>query len=170
MASVGGDSEEGLSLNVMPMLDIFSILVTFLLMSYSSDPTQHDVDGNLELPESVTIAQMDEVPAISVTRTDILVNNKSLVKLENGKVPQADINQGAINPIYKALVEIAETNKAAVKELTGALSEEKKSKPPQITIEMDKKHNFELMRRIMLSGQQAEFLTFKLLTSKPTID
>lgn len=169
MASAGGEGGESLSLNLTPMLDIFSILVTFLLMSYSTDPTQHDVDANLELPESVTVASMDEVPAVIVTRKEILVNNKPLVTLENGKVPAADLTQGAINSLYKALVEIAEANKLAAKELAGS-TDEKKSKPAQITVEMDKNHNFELMRRIMLSGQQAEFLTFKLLTSKPTID
>ena len=52
MASVGGE-EETLDLNLTPMLDIFSILVTFLLMSYSTDPINHDVDENLELPDSV---------------------------------------------------------------------------------------------------------------------
>lgn len=169
MASAGGDGGESLSLNLTPMLDIFSILVTFLLMSYSTDPTQHDVDGNLELPESITIASMDEVPAVIINRKEILVNNKSLVTLESGKIPAAELNQGAINSVYKALVEIQEANKLAAKELASA-TDDKKSKPPQITVEMDKSHNFELMRRIMLSGQQAEFLTFKLLTSKPTID
>ncbi|MFY7930973.1 MAG: biopolymer transporter ExbD, partial [Oligoflexus sp.] len=52
MAGSSGDSGETLSLNLTPMLDIFSILVTFLLMSYSTDPTQHDIDQNLELPDS----------------------------------------------------------------------------------------------------------------------
>ena len=43
MASVG-DGGDSLSLNLTPMLDIFSILVTFLLMSYSTDPVNHDLD------------------------------------------------------------------------------------------------------------------------------
>ena len=99
MASAGGDSGESLSLNLTPMLDIFSILVTFLLMSYSTDPTQHDVDANLELPDSVTLVNMDEVPSIVVNRKEILVNNKSVVVLDNGKVPAADIQQGAVFPV-----------------------------------------------------------------------
>ncbi|MCX6130515.1 MAG: biopolymer transporter ExbD [Proteobacteria bacterium] len=167
MASAGGDSGESLSLNLTPMLDIFSILVTFLLMSYSTDPTNHDVDQNLELPDSVTLVNMDEVPSITVTRSDILVNNKKVVTLLNGKVPPSDIQQGAVYPVYRELLEIAKVNKAAAEIIRG---DEKKAKPGEITVEMDKKHDFELLRRIMLAGQQAEFITFKLLVAKDHID
>ncbi len=170
MASAGGDSGESLSLNLTPMLDIFSILVTFLLMSYSTDPTNHDVDANLELPDSVTLVNMDEIPSIVVNRKEILINNKSVVVLDNGKVPASDIQQGAVFPVYKALLEIAETNKKAAEVLRNPASDEKKAKPGEITIEMDKKHNFEILRRVMLAGQQAEFITFKLLVAKPGVD
>lgn len=167
MASAGGDSGESLSLNLTPMLDIFSILVTFLLMSYSTDPTNHDVDQNLELPDSVTLVNMDEVPSIVVNRNEILVNNKKVVSLQNGKIPPTEIQQGAAYPVYQELVEIAKVNKLAAEQLRG--DEVKKAKPGEITIEMDKKHDFELLRRIMLAGQQAEFVTFKLLVAKEHI-
>lgn len=172
MASAGGDSTETISLNLTPMLDIFSILVTFLLMSYSTDPNNHDVDANLELPDSVTLVSMDDVPSIIVNRNEIFVNNKSLVKLENGKVPAADIQQGAIYPVYKALLEIDEANTRAMAEFRGeaeAPEGEKKGKPGEITIEMDKGHEFQLLKRLMLAGQQANFVTWKLLVAKESI-
>ncbi len=169
MASAGGDSGDSMSLNVMPMLDIFSILVTFLLMSYSTDPTNHDIDQNLELPDSVTLVNMDEVPGVIVNRNEILVNNKKVVTLQNGKIPPTDIQQGAAYPVYQELLEIAKTNKAAAEMLRGSGDDTKKPKPGEITIEMDKKHDFELLRRIMLAGQQAEFVTFKLLVAKEHI-
>lgn len=167
MASAGGDSGETLSLNLTPMLDIFSILVTFLLMSYSTDPTNHDVDQNLELPDSVTLITMDEVPSITVNRNEILVNNKKVVTLQNGKVPASDLQQGAVYPVYQELLEIAKVNKAAAEALRG--DDSKKNKPLQITLEMDRKHDFELLRRIMLAGSQADFVTFKLLVAKENI-
>lgn len=167
---MAGSSESGesLSLNLTPMLDIFSILVTFLLMSYSTDPTQHDIDANLELPDSVTLVSMDEIPSIVVNRNEVLVNTKKVITLENGKIPQQDIQQGAAFPVYKALLEIAEVNKAAAEQLRGQ-DDEKKAKPGEVTIEMDKKHDFLLLKRIMLAGQQAEFITFKLLVAKESI-
>jgi hypothetical protein len=92
------------------------------------------------------------------------------VTLQNGKIPQTEIQQGAAYPVYQELLEIAKVNKAAAEMLRGAADDgSKKTKPGEITIEMDKKHDFELLRRIMLAGQQAEFVTFKLLVAKEHI-
>lgn len=168
MASVGGDDGATLSLNVMPMLDIFSILLTFLLMSYSTDPTNHDIDENLELPDSVTLVTMDEVPSVVVTRSEIFVNDNKIIDLENGKVPDSELQQGAILTVFKELEKLAIGNKKVVNNLSSE-EDKKKSKPGTLTVEMDRKHDFRLLRRIMLSGQQAEFIRFKLLVAKETI-
>jgi biopolymer transport protein ExbD len=168
MASVGGDGGDTLSLNLTPMLDIFSILVTFLLMSYSTDPTNHDVDQNLELPDSVTLMSMDEVPSVIVNRDEIFVNDNKIISLQNGKVASTDIQQGAIFPVFKELEKLAQQNKDVIARLRG--SDKEKPKPGVLTVEMDRKHDFELLRRLMISGQQAEFITFKLLVAKEFID
>jgi biopolymer transport protein ExbD len=171
MASVGSDGGDTLSLNLMPMLDIFSILVTFLLMSYSTDPVNHDVDQNLELPDSVTLARMDEVPSIIVNRDEIFVNDKKIISLENGRVPEEEVQQGAIFPVFKELEKLAQQNKKIIERIAGTPEEdEEKPNPGVLTIEMDRKHDFKLLKRIMLSAQQAEFITFKLLVAKEHID
>ncbi|MFW7379081.1 MAG: biopolymer transporter ExbD [Oligoflexus sp.] len=171
MASAGG-GDESLSLNLMPMLDIFSILVTFLLMSYSTDPVNHDIDQNLELPDSVTIVNMDEIPTIIVNRNEIFVNDNKIVTLQNGLVPEEDVQQGAIYSVFKELEKLAAQNKQVIERFGAGRGEdgEKPPKPGVLTIEMDRKHDFLLLRRLMLSGQQAEFITFKLLVAKEHID
>ncbi len=166
MASVG-EGGESLSLNIMPMLDIFSILLTFLLMSYSTDPVNYDIDGNLELPDSVTLVSMDEVPSVVVNRDEIYVNDNKIVSLQNGKVPPNQLQQGAVFPVFKELQKLAIQNKKVAQEVSR--TEKKRSDPGTLTIEMDRKHDFELLRRIMLSGSQAEFIKYKLLVAKENI-
>lgn len=168
MASVGGDGGETLSLNIMPMLDIFSILLTFLLMSYSTDPTNYDIDENLELPDSVTLVTMDEVPSIVVNRDRVFVNDVKIIDLVNGRVPESEIQQGAVYPVYKELKKLAVQNQKVAETLTDE-QDKKKAKPGTLTIEMDRKHDFRLLKRIMLAGQQAEFIKFKLLVAKENI-
>ncbi len=171
MASVG-DGGDSLSLNLTPMLDIFSILVTFLLMSYSTDPVNHDLDKNLELPMSVSIVNMDEIPTVSVDKKVIRVNDKVIVTLENGKVPEKDISQGAVMPLFTELDTIREET-AKLKERLGELPKDeygKTKKPGSITLEFDKTHDFELLKSVMIAGQQADFITFKLLVAKESID
>lgn len=162
MASVSSDGGEHLSLNLTPMLDIFSILVTFLLMSYSTDPVNHDLDPNLEIPRSATLVSLDEIPSLTVTRTEIKVNDKVVSTVVNGDVPEANRAQGAIMPLFQELDKLREANvKIAAK-----LGSEEKQKLGTLSMEMDKDHNFKLLKRVMLSAQQAEYITFKLLVSK----
>ena len=159
MAVAGGSSNETLSLPITPMLDIFSILVTFLLMSYSSDPISHDPNPALELPDSQTTVSLDEVPAVIVSKNEILVNDKKVVTVIGGVVDRQHTTQGAIYPLFQELTKLHDANQNyGDSGASGKLS--------TLTLEMDKKHNFELLKMIMLSAQQAKFITFKLLVSK----
>lgn len=158
MASVG-ESSEALSLNIMPLLDIFSILILFLLMSFSSDPVSHDLSEGVELPDSKTIVSLDEIPAIIVTKTDVIVNDKKVTTIVNGDIKEQDQSQGAIFPLYTELEKLAEANKRYANTVD-------KGKTSTLTMEMDKDHNFKIMRRVMLTAQQSEFITFKLMVSK----
>ena len=164
MASAGGNSKDQLNLNLNPMLDIFSILITFLLMSFSSDPVSHDVEAGIELPQSNTIIALDEIPTIVVSKTELKVNDRTVSKIEGGDVPEKDRTQGAIYPVFEELKKLAEANKR----LTGRKNDDPSAKGSTgaLTLEMDKTHRFKLMKRIMLSAQQAEFVQFKLMVQK----
>ena len=164
MASTGGGSKHELTLNLNPMLDIFSILITFLLMSFSADPVNHDVNSGIVLPESKTIAALDEVPAIIVTKTEILVNDKKVATITGGDVPENERAQGAVYPVFQELEKLAEANKRLAK--TKSDDPSVIGKTGALTMEMDKEHRFKLMKRIMLAAQQAEFVQFKLSVQK----
>lgn len=164
MASAGGKSKDQLSLNLNSMLDIFSILIVFLLMSFSSDPVSHNVDAGIELPQSNTMLALDEIPTIVVTKTEVRVNDRKVSSIEAGDVPEKDRQQGAIYPVYEELKKLAEANKR----LKGRATDDHTAKGSTgaLTLEMDKGHRFKLMKRIMLSAQQAEFVQFKLMVQK----
>lgn len=163
MASVSTDSGDNLELNLMPMLDIFSILITFLLMSYSTDPVSYDTNAGLELPESFTMTVLDELPSIKVTKTEVLVNDKKVATLLSGDVPEKDRAQGAVYPVYVELEKLAKANKRILGTRT---TDAEKNKTSTLTMEMDQGHRFKLMKRIMLAAQQAEFVTFKMMVAR----
>lgn len=160
MASVGSDSNESISLNLTPMMDVFSILITFLLMSYSTDPVSVEPRAGLTLPKSMTTVGIDEVPSISVSPVDILIAEKKIVAVVNGDVPEAERDQGAVRKVYDELVKLKEANDRVSK------AQGKEPKLGTLIMEMDKTIPFKLTKRIMLSAQQAEFVTFKLMTSR----
>ena len=158
MASVGSDDGDQVVLNIMPMLDIFSILILFLLMSFSSDPVSHDLHEALELPESATLTSLDEVPAIVAAVDEILVNGKVIAVLQDGQPLSEDESQGAIYPLFQELEKLAEANKK--------FGKADKKKTGVITVEIDKEHEYSLLKKIMLSAQQASFFTFKYMVAK----
>lgn len=139
------------------MLDIFSILILFLLMSFSTDPVNHDVSKGLELAESDTVQSLDEIPVLILTKNELLVNDKKILDIAGDDVDAAELSQGAISKVYQELLKVAEVNKRFTKD---------KSKPGQLTMEIDKKYSFKIIRRLMLSAQQAEFVSFKLMVAK----
>lgn len=159
MASVG-DSGDSIRLNITPMMDVFSILITFLLMSYSTDPINVDPKQGLELPKSMTLNGLDEVPTLAVTKTEVLVNDKKVADIVNGDIMQSQQDQGAIRPLFDELEKL----KARADQIREAQGKEPDL--GEITMEMDKGHNFVIARRVMLSAQQAEYVTFKLMVKR----
>ena len=162
MASLSSESGETLSLNIMPMLDVFSILILFLLMSFSTDPVSHDITAGLELPESISIRSLDENPLITITKKDIRVGDLIVTGLENGDVIESNRTQGAIAPLFKELEKLAEANRVR-KDLPVDLEGPQKD---ALTVEMDQSLSFKLLKRVMLTAQQAEFVAFKLMVNK----
>ena len=130
-------------------------------MSYSSDPISHDPNPALELPDSKTTVSLDEIPAVVVSKNEILVNDKKVVTVIGGTVEKRHTTQGAIYPLFQELVKLNTTNKNYAD-----ATPKSKDKVSTLTLEMDKNHKFELMKMIMLSAQQAKFITFKLVVSK----
>ncbi len=156
MASVGGSSET-VSLNIMPMLDVFSILILFLLMNFASDPVTHDLAPGLELPESAILEALDEVPTVVISENEILANDKKMITLANGKIPDSQKSQGGIAVLYKELQKMSEANRRLAKD---------PSKIDTITLEVDKRQKFDVIKTVMITAQQADFIKFKLMVSK----
>lgn len=157
MASVAGEHGESIGLNLMPMLDIFSILILFLLMSFSTDPVSHDLHTGVELPESAVLESLDETPTIIIAESEILANDKKIVSLIDGNVESRYKSQGAIYPLFQELEKMAEANKRFSK---------LKTQVGTLTLEVDKRHRFSLLKNVMRSAQQADFVQFKLMASK----
>ncbi len=67
-------------LNLVSLMDIFTILVFFLLVNSSEVQTLPNAK-NLELPESIAEAKPEETVTILIGRTDILVQGKPVAKI-----------------------------------------------------------------------------------------
>jgi biopolymer transport protein ExbD len=156
MASVGNG--QTISLNIMPMLDVFSILILFLLMSFSTEPVSYDVSEGVELPVSNTLSSLEEVPSVRITKTRIIINDKSVVSLRGSHIVGFDKSQGTVLPLFRELEKLAKANKK--------VRSKNNSEPMELTLEVDKNHEFKLIKQVMKSAQQADFIKFNLMVEK----
>jgi biopolymer transport protein ExbD len=165
----GGDSKGRFSLNLYPMIDIFSILICFLLMNFSTQGESVETRKGLELPRSEVRMSLDTAASVSITQTEIVVQSAiSIPILANGDVAESELIQGGIKRAYDVLMSVKKSNETLKNRNQGlGLSE---SELDTLTLEADKKTQFKLIKRVMLSAQQADFISWKLAVEKNALD
>lgn len=156
----GSREEKPPTLTMNSLMDILTILLVFLLKSYSTDPVNVTISNDLDVPRSTTILAPEQTVAITVSKSALLVDNMMLTEIKDGKVDgslKSPPNDGyIILPLNKILVDtiekqrrIAAVNPAAGKSLG------------LVTIIMDGETPFRLLTDIMYTATRAEFNKFK---------
>jgi biopolymer transport protein ExbD len=77
-------------LNITAMMDMMTIILVYLLKSYSSDPNNVQTSAELKLPNSTTKFRVEEAVPVAITKKAILVSDKGVVNVSNGRVAAAD--------------------------------------------------------------------------------
>jgi biopolymer transport protein ExbD len=70
-SATGGSKSQNIALNLVPFVDTMTILVTFLLIVFSSSGELLKAQKGLELPEAVSKDTLQEAPIIIITKTDV---------------------------------------------------------------------------------------------------
>ncbi len=129
------------NLKLTSMIDMFTILLVFLLKSYSAEGQIMTVTKDLKLPESTSQMQPKVTSVIAITQEWILVDGRPIEKLEN------IINDEllVINPLKDELTKLR-----TISEGIGSISDQG-GFTGNITIQGDRDLTFELVKRIMLT-------------------
>lgn len=80
--TTGGARASNISLNVVPFVDMMTILVCFLLMVFSSSGELIQAQKGLELPIAQTTDTLQQAPVIIVTRSEITYQGQSIITTE----------------------------------------------------------------------------------------
>src|SRR6478609_11114182 len=73
-------------LNITPMMDMMTIILVFLLKSFTSSASTITFDSNLQIPKSSTIAKQKIALSVTVTKKVILVEGDAIAPVNLGKV------------------------------------------------------------------------------------
>ena len=82
-------------LNLVALMDIFTILVLFLIVN-NGDVEVLQTDKNITLPESVSEQRPEATLMIKVTPTDILLNDRAIASVEQALAADDDTARGVV--------------------------------------------------------------------------
>ena len=92
-------------LSINSLLDVLSIILVFLLKSYSASTVVLKPSPDLNPPMSNTRIGAEDSTAVTVTLKDIMIDDKPVVNLDNGKATERDLSHAGmlIEPLFAAL-------------------------------------------------------------------
>ncbi|VAW93537.1 hypothetical protein MNBD_GAMMA20-1218 [hydrothermal vent metagenome] len=152
-------SKRNVGLNMVSLMDIFTILVFFLLISSSAVKDLPNAK-QIQLPESIAEQLPKETVVIMVSDRDIIVQGRKVADVRD-VMKSAD---GEIKSLKEALIRLAG------RKLNQAPQADGKPVVREITILGDKTIPFQLLKRIMLTCTQASYSNISLAVMRKTED
>ena len=149
--------EKSLDISINSLLDILSVLLVFLMKSYSTTTVQIKPSRELQVPFSWSSGIVEDTTAVTITLKHIMVDDKPVLTFDNGKVADQDLSSGGL--MIDALFEKLQDEVAHQKKI-----EQRNAKAKfkgVITIISDRFVPFPLLAQVMYTAGQAEFGAFK---------
>ncbi|HWV14118.1 MAG TPA: biopolymer transporter ExbD [Cellvibrio sp.] len=137
-------------LNLVPLIDCFTLLIFFLLINYSAEVEILHTDKSVKLPVSVSDTAPGETLVIMVNGNDIVVQGRRVGSMQELIAE----NSGKFAPLETELKYLA--SKAA------PLAEADKAAGRPITILGDKAIPYEQLKKIMASCVAADYRNIAL--------
>lgn len=146
--------EEKGDLNMNSMMDMMTIILLFLLKSFSTEGALVTPSDELRLPEAFMGEKPKKELQVSITKEAILINNNQLMSVRN-----VDPESILIQPLYNALTEVAKEQKQLEVDIGKEFTH-------TVIIQGDQTVPFEMLYKIMFTCSKSQFYKMRLLTIK----
>ena len=139
-----GRDEKMPGMNLTSLMDVFTILVFFLLVNSASSEVL-EPPKKITLPDSVVEAKPRETPVIIVSATDISIQGEVVATIEDVISSKGDAIAGISNKLEK------------LKESVIGISTKSVSESREVTILSHKNVQFKVLRKVMSSCTYAGY-------------
>jgi biopolymer transport protein ExbD len=145
-------------LNLIPMIDILSVMVSFLLV-YSTEVEVVQNTKGIDIPQSISEQRPRETVVVMVTRDDLFVQGERVASVSEIRASSDAI----IKPLSDALKR---------PKLVGQIMTEKDIAEREITLMADKAMPYELLKKVMGTCTDADYgrISFALLQKDRPVD
>lgn len=134
----------GSALNLVSLMDIFTILVFFLLVN-SSDVQVLPNTKEIQLPESIADLKARETVVVMITESEILVNGRNVANID-------EVLRSKRNVIESLEAALKQQHEKIVRKEDNTDIEQR-----EITIMGDKEIPYSLLKKVMATCTQADY-------------
>ncbi len=153
-----------MTLNITSMMDMFTIILVFLLFSFKAQDEEFAMAKGIKLPGSSSNLELQDALNIQMASDGLLVQETKVFPLNEGKLPEGLEMEGAKIVKLFEVVEREGAARKARKEASGEpLTDEQKS---IVIFQADRKVRFEDIDKVMKTAAMAGFPNFRFAVMK----
>ena len=159
-------------LNITSMMDMMTIILVFLLKSYSTDDISIAASEDLRLPISTSEKPPKLAVNVVVSRVDVVVDGEWVMNLE--EVPDEETGEPVIQvsegekrgQMISALFDALQAKADTAKSLGQKAGADEFDFKGQVLLQCDKRLPFSVIREVMFTAGQAQFGEFRFVVIK----
>lgn len=141
-------------LNITSMMDMFTIILVFLIKNFSTEGAIVTPAENLTLPKSTVERKAKEALSVQISKNTIIVENSTVLD-EQAYTTLLEQKEFMVTPLYDALVQYAEESKKMATISGTPFSGD-------ITIQGDVEIPYAVLTRVMYTCGQAGYPNMNL--------
>ena len=152
-------------LNITAMMDMMTIILVFLLKSYSASSLAVNLSDELKLPVSSTQVQPQENINVTISMKEVTVNDRAAVKVENGAIPPGYKEQGRADAFYVGAIYDA-LKKEVDKQKYIAQYNQSAPFTGRVNVIADRRIPYRTLMEVLYTAGQAELGEYKFMVLK----
>lgn len=134
------------------MMDMFTIILIFLLCSFSENPEELKMGKDLELPRSNTEAGYDKAIKIVLSKKDLRIDDEFMAEVRNHEIVGLAADNLKLSSLYQRLM---------TKRGESNIANENATKTPHVLFLCDKSHSFKTINQVMKTAGMAGYPNFQ---------
>ena len=144
-------------LNIIAMMDMMTIILVFLLKSYSTSSVSMTSSEECRPPISTTRATPKDTIAVTITPKHVMVGDKTVVTLVQGQVPASVLEGRLVVPLDQALKKEVEKLKFIADRNPGAPFTH------ELSVIGDRKVSYDLLLIVLYTAGQNELENYRFV-------
>jgi biopolymer transport protein ExbD len=149
-------------LNITAMMDMMTIILVFLLKSYSTSSLNVDMSDNLKIPQSTTIEKPQDIIKVTVSLKEVTVNDKAAVPIRDGLIPVAAKDGKADNFYVGALYDSLKKEVDKQKKIA-QYNEQARKVSGRVNIVADRRIPYRTLIDVLYTAGQAELGEYQFM-------